>query len=64
MPTKVGIKFCIFTRQCVSVDVTTHLKLCLHKQTKIVANIAYRVGSQKFLSYIDIASYLFPYFLL
>ena len=53
MPSKVGIISCRTGRECVSfvhaMDVTTQLELCLHEQTQIVVNVAYRVGSQQFL---------------
>ena len=44
-------------------DVTTQLELCLHEQTQIVTNAAYRVGSQQFLSYLA-PFYCDPYFFL
>ena len=47
---KVGIKSCIFARECVSFVHTWMLELCLHEQTQIAASAAYRVGSQQFLS--------------
>ena len=51
MPTKVGFKSYRFARECVCfiyacMDVPTQLVLRLHDQTQVVANAAYRVGSQ------------------
>ena len=57
IPAKVQIKSCRFARECVSlvhayniIDATTQMESRLHEQTQIVANAAYGVGSQQFLS--------------
>ena len=43
----------VYSFEHMYMDVTTKLELCLHEQTQIVANTAYRVGSQQFLCYVD-----------